>query len=139
VPPLALGLALAVGAPALKDKPPALDLAGEWVVAAYVLGGKEVPPGVHIRFAADGAATFSGGPPAATTVGEYTLNAARSPAEVDILFPGTGAGAMIGIVKRDGDDLVLCFGPPGARPTRFESPAGSGVGLLTLKRATTKD
>jgi uncharacterized protein (TIGR03067 family) len=139
MPPLLLALPLALGAPALKEKPPALDLAGEWVVAAYVLGGQAAPPGVHIHFAADGKATFSGGPPAATTVGEYTLNAARSPAEVDIVFPGSGAGAMIGLVRRDGDHLRICFGPPGARPTKFESPAGSGVGLLTLKRATKKD
>jgi uncharacterized protein (TIGR03067 family) len=127
-------LALAVNAPTLKDKPPALDLSGEWIVARYILGGNEVDPGVHIRFAADGKATFSGGPPASTTVGDFTANLAKKPAEVDIVFPNSGAGAMIGIIKMDGGDLILCFGPAGDRPAKFESPAGTGIGLLTLKR-----
>jgi uncharacterized protein (TIGR03067 family) len=137
--PLLLGLALAVAAPAPKEKPAALDLTGEWEIARYVLGGKEAPPGVHIRFKADGTATFFGGPPATTHVGEYTLNLKKSPAEVDIVFPGSTAGAMIGIVKRDGDNLLLCFGPADARPTRFESPDGSSVGLLTLKPVKAKE
>jgi uncharacterized protein (TIGR03067 family) len=137
--PALLTLAFTVAAPGPKDKPAALDLTGEWEVSAYILGGKEAPPGVHIRFAADGTATFFGGPPAATYGGEYTLNLKRSPAEVDIVFPGSTAGAMIGIVKRDGDDLVLCFGPAGARPAKFESPDGSGFGLLTLKRVKSKE
>jgi uncharacterized protein (TIGR03067 family) len=139
MPPLILTLAVVFAAPAPKEKPAALDLAGEWEITAYILGGKEAPPGVHIRFAADGTATFFGGPPAATHVGEYTLNVKRSPAEVDIVFPGSTAGAMIGIIKRDGENLLLCFGPRDGRPTEFKSPDGSGVGLLTLKRVNPKD
>src|SRR5262245_40001934 len=50
--PTLLALATTIAAPALKDKPPAgLQLVGEWVVASYLLGGKESPPGVHIKFA----------------------------------------------------------------------------------------
>ena len=72
--PALLTLALTVAAPGPKDKPAALDLVGEWEITSYILGGKDAPPGVHVRFAADGTATFFGGPPAATHVGEYTLD-----------------------------------------------------------------
>jgi uncharacterized protein (TIGR03067 family) len=132
--PLFVALAVTVAAPGPKDRPVALDLVGEWGITAYVLGGKEVPSGDHVRFATDGTATFFGPPPEEKCVGEYTLNLKRSPATVDVVFPGA-MGAILGIVKREGDDLVLCFGPTDARPTKFESPAGSGVRLLTLKRA----
>jgi uncharacterized protein (TIGR03067 family) len=135
---LLVALALTVAAPGPKDKPAALDLAGEWEFTAYILGGKEVPSGDHVRFATDGTATIFGPPPEEKCVGEYTLNLKRSPATVDIVFPGA-MGAILGIVKREGDDLVLCFGPADARPTNFESPAGSGVRLLTLKRVMPKD
>jgi uncharacterized protein (TIGR03067 family) len=137
--PMFVSLAMALAAPAPKDKPPALDLAGEWEITTYVLGGKEAPPGVHIRFTGDGAATFFGGPPGATHDGEYTLNVKRSPAELDIQFPGSSAGAMIGIVKRDGENLLICFGPAGSRPAEFKSPDTSGIGLLTLKRVEPKE
>jgi uncharacterized protein (TIGR03067 family) len=133
-----VALALVVAAPGPKDKPAALDLAGEWEITAYILGGKEVPSCDHFRFATDGTATIFGPPPEEKCVGEYTLNLKRSPATVDIVFPGA-MGAIFGIVKREGDDLVLCFGPTDARPTKFESPAGSGVRLLTLKRLMPKD
>jgi uncharacterized protein (TIGR03067 family) len=132
-------LVLTAGAPAPKYKPVGLDMTGEWEITTYVLGGKEAPPGVHVRFASDGTATFFGGPPAATHVGSYTLNVKRSPAELDIQFPSSTAGAMIGIVKRDGENLLICFGPADSRPTKFESPDGSGVGLLTLKSVKPKE
>ena len=135
---LLVALALTVAAPGPKDKPAALDLAGEWEITADVLGGKEVPSGDHVRFATDGTATFFGGPPEEKCVGEYTLNLKQSPATVDIVFPGA-LGTILGIVKREGDDLVLCFGPAEARPTKFESTAGSGFRLLTLKRLIPKD
>ena len=138
MPQLLVVLALTVAAPGPKDKPAALDLTGEWEVTAYILGGKEFPSADHVRFGTDGTATFFGPPPEEKCVGEYTLDLKRSPAKVDIVFPGA-MGAIVGIVKREGDDLVLCFGPTDARPTKFESPAGSGVRLLTLKRLMPKD
>ena len=123
---------LIVGAPALKDKSAVIELAGEWEVAAYVLNGMEAKPGVHIRF--DGMmAVFSGGPFGTTHNGTYTSNLNQTPAELDIRFPDGNGAAMIGIIKRNGDDLILCFGAE-TRPTTFESPVGSGIGLLTLKR-----
>jgi len=132
-----LALAATIAAPALKDKPPpGPELVGEWVVASYIVGGKEAAPGVHIRFTGDGSATFSGGLSPSTQEGTYTINVTKFPAEVNILFGESRAEPMIGIVKMEGDNLILCFGPVGSRPTKFESPEGSKFGLLTLKRAT---
>jgi uncharacterized protein (TIGR03067 family) len=134
-----LVLALAIAAPVPKEKPADLDLTGEWEVAAYLLGGNEAPPGVHIRFDADRTTTFFGGPPGSTTVGEYKFDPKRSPAEIDITFAPAGQIRMTGIVKRQGDNLLLCFTQSGTRPTKFESPAESGVGLLTLNRVKNKE
>lgn len=137
--PLFVALAFTVVAPGPKDKPAALDLTGEWEVTAYVLDGKESPPGVHIKFASDRTHAFIDGQTGQSFEGTYTFDPKKSPAEVDIEFRGEAAQSMIGIVKRDGDGLLLSFTQTGTRPTKFESPAGSGVGLLTLKRVKTKD
>jgi RNA polymerase sigma factor (sigma-70 family) len=41
---------------------------------------------------------------------------------------------MLGIYEINGDELKLCFGPPGGdRATSFEAPKGSGRTLMTLK------
>jgi uncharacterized protein (TIGR03067 family) len=139
VSPLFFALAVSLAAPGPKDKPAALDLTGEWEVTAYILDGMESPPGVHIKFATDGTTTFFGGESDLIFEGTYTFDPKKSPAEVDIEFRGEAAQSMIGIVKRDGDGLLLSFTQTGTRPTKFESPAGSGVGLLTLKRVMPKD
>jgi hypothetical protein len=57
---------------------------------------------------------------------------------VNIEF-GAGAEAMIGIVRVAGDGPQVCFGLPGSRPTAFESPEGSRVGPLTLRRPPEED
>jgi uncharacterized protein (TIGR03067 family) len=133
--PLLLGLSLVVAAPALKDKPGSEGLAGQWVVEAYLFGGEMVAPGVHIQFSPDGRATCSGGPPQATHEGTYTFDRKADPARIDVSF--RRAAPMVGIFKCDGDALVICFGDT-ARPAEFTSPAGTAVGLLTLRR-TKKD
>jgi len=125
---------LVAAAPALKDKPAAGELAGEWVVEAYILGGELVQPGDHIQLSPDGRATFSGGPPQATHEGTYTLRKKADPARIDVSFRGRRAGPMVGIVKFDGETLVICFGHA-ARPTESAYPAGTAIGLLTLRRA----
>jgi len=137
--PLLVALAMTVGAPGPKDKPAALNLTGEWEVTAYILNGMESPPGVHIKFATGGTTTFFGGESDLIFEGTYTFDPKKSPAEVDIEFRGKAATPMICIVKPEGDGLLLSFTQTGTRPTKFESPVGSGVGLLTLKRVKAKD
>lgn len=68
---------------------------------------------------------------------EYTLDASRNPGHIDIV--GTegdlkGRKAQ-GIYSLTGDTLKLCYTMPGkARPTAFESEAGSGASLIVWKR-----
>ena len=68
--------------------------------------------------------------------GTYKLDAKKKPAEIDITPPKED-GTHLGIFKIDGDTLTICMSDKGAseRPTKFESPEGSKVMLLTLKRA----
>jgi uncharacterized protein (TIGR03067 family) len=136
---LLFGMALAVGAPALKEKTTELDVVGEWVVSDYLVGGQPAPPGVEIRFAADGTSVFSGGPPMTTHRATYTVDRKQSPVAIDIVFPDLPGSTMVGIVKADGDNLVVCFNSGGERPKEFTSPPKSATGLLTLKRLPKKD
>jgi uncharacterized protein (TIGR03067 family) len=131
---LVLGLALAVGAPNLKDPPASPDLVGEWVVEAFTFGGNGVPTGARVRLTADGRFVFGAPPPLPTHEGTYTADRSKAPAQIDVGFSAAGASPMVGIFRFDGDALVICFGPAD-RPTEFAAPAGSRVGLLTLKRA----
>jgi uncharacterized protein (TIGR03067 family) len=47
----------------------------------------------------------------------------------------------VGIYRVVGDTLTLCYSRTGSarRPTAFESPEGSGINLIILKRARPKD
>ena len=43
---------------------------------------------------------------------------------------------MLGIYEIEGDTQKVCFAPPEKeRPTKFESESGSGLMLITSKRA----
>lgn len=140
-PSLLIGIALTVGAPS-KD-PPAKDAAsivGEWVGEKAVAGGKDRPVpegGITFTFTADGKLSVKEGPRERADTGTYTTDPKKNPAEIDIIPPADKKDPTIqGIYKLDGDTLTLCFGRGmgGGRPTKFESPEGSDVMLMTLKR-----
>ena len=140
--PLLLGLALTVAAPGPKD-PPKKDppsLVGEWVVDSAVEKGRprKPPPGSTWTFTADGKSvlTLGGRDPAE---GTYKADAAKSPAELDVSAGPTGK-PLKAIFKVEGDTLtVALIDGDGDRPTMFESPAGSKVILMVLKRAGKKE
>jgi uncharacterized protein (TIGR03067 family) len=103
-------------------------------------GGREFPkellPDIKLEFDADGTFRFEFGPERGT--GTYTSDSSKNPAELDYvdhrLLKGNHA-----IFKIDKDTLTFCFAEGGvARPTAFESPAGSRIVLMTMKRVEKK-
>jgi uncharacterized protein (TIGR03067 family) len=140
---LLVGLALSLGAPA-KDAPEKdKGIVGEWVGEKATAGGKDrpVPPGgINFTFTADGKFIVREGKREKPDEGTYKVDAKKNPAEIDILPPAekAGRGVVKGIYKVDGDTLTLCFArgkDDSERPTKFDSPEGSNVMLMTLKRA----
>lgn len=135
--PLLVGLALAAGAPAPKDRPPiAGALVGEWAVLE--VGGRPPAGPQAVEFTADGKVMFRAGP-RPPNADRYRADPARAPAEIDIDPFDTHQLSARGIYRVAGDTLTLCLAHGGPRPTRFESPAGSKVTLMTLQRVKTKD
>jgi uncharacterized protein (TIGR03067 family) len=132
------GVALAVAAPGDKEAPKkeTPTLVGEWDGEKAVRGGKERPVpagGITVTFKADGKMLFKEGNNSAED-GSYKADAKKEPAEIDISPPGEGT--LVGIYKLDGDTLTICLSEKGStdRPTKFESPEGTNVMLITLKR-----
>jgi uncharacterized protein (TIGR03067 family) len=143
---LMLGLALAVAAPAPKaeaKKEPASPV-GTWVGVKAVAGGKEKPVpegGIEFTLTADGKFLVREGKREAPEGGTYTTDAKKEPAKIDIIAPAGKVPTLLGIYKIDGDVLTLAIAMDGARkdgvgarPTKFESPEGSEVMLMTMKR-----
>jgi uncharacterized protein (TIGR03067 family) len=142
---LLFGLALTVAAPAPKETPKreAPGIVGKWSLEKAELGGMALPapPGAGIgdlslTFNEDGTVIATKGGKAEPENTTYTHDPKKSPAEIDISEPrGGGKNMMIhGIYKIDGETLTLCMSPLGERPTKFESPAGGQVIMMTFKR-----
>jgi uncharacterized protein (TIGR03067 family) len=138
-----LGLALAVVAPGPKDPPKkdAASVVGEWVAESAVEKGRprQPPPGTTWAFTAAGKSvlTLGGRDPAE---GTYKADAGKAPAELDVSAGPTGK-PLRAIFRVDGDTLTVALvdGGEGDRPTAFESPAGSKVILMVLKRVVKKE
>ena len=144
---LLVGLAVSLGAPQKDKDPPkkeAASIVGEWVGEKAVAAGKELPVpegGVGFTFAEDGKVQIREGRRDKPDSGTYKVDAKKDPAEIDLIPPPDKKEPMVlGIYKIDGDTLTLAFakGPGaggGGRPTKFESPEGSEVIVITMKRA----
>jgi uncharacterized protein (TIGR03067 family) len=134
-----LGVVLAVGAPGEKDKKEGPSIVGEWDGVKAVRGGQERPNpegGVVVTFSADGKITIVEGGKPKDEQGSYKVDTKKNPAEIDVTAPKE-EGTYPGIFKIEGDTLTVCLGDKGSteRPTKFESPDGSKILLLTFKRA----
>jgi uncharacterized protein (TIGR03067 family) len=139
----ALGLALVVGAPIPKEAPKkaeAPSIAGEWACIKFVAGGQEFPrdmlPTVIFEFTSDGKFRVREGD--MLTDGTYSADETKNPAEIEY---GTDKVAKRnkGIYKVEKDTLTFCFAEGGGeRPTKFESPAGKRVLLMTFSRVQKK-
>ena len=134
---LALGLLAGVMGVATADakKDPT---AGKWVVESVTRDGKaDAGLAGATRVHGDGKYSMTPQGKAALT-GTYTVDAAKSPAAIDMKPDGgTYKGKTLeGIAKADGDTLTIAFAEPGkARPTDFESKPGSGVVVAVFKKA----
>jgi uncharacterized protein (TIGR03067 family) len=131
--PVLLTLTLTLAAPGPKDKPPA-SIEGDWVVETHVVGGVESKQfiGEVVSFGG-GRMVFDQGREAFN----YSLDRTATPFGIDQTDPKDKDYLIPGIFKIDGDVLTMCFpkGGHGERPTTFESPGGTLVILMTLKRA----
>lgn len=135
-----VGLAVMLGAPGSTEPPKKAEgssIVGEWVCTKCVADGRELPEEVRssikMRFTADGKFHSQFGPDIGD--GTYKADASKDPAELEFTSTKAAKGKK-GIYKVDGDLLVLCAadGERG-RPTKFESPAGSRIFLMTFTRA----
>ena len=140
-PSLFTALALAAGAPGLKDAPkPAPSVVGEWVAERRTFSGTETPPaGDALRyvFAADGTYAVHRGPRKVYADRKYATDPKKNPPTIDLDTEAVGGRVVRGIYKVDGDTLTVCWSNGSdPRPTAFESTAAKPTTLYVFKRLT---
>jgi uncharacterized protein (TIGR03067 family) len=139
-----VALAVTVAAPAPKEAPKKKEtpgIVGVWTLDKAEAAGMALPVGalgdLTLTFSEDGTMVARKGGQETAENGRYSHDPKKSPAEIDFVENRAGAKEMTvhGIYKIDGEMLTICMAPMGARPTKFESPAGGQVILFTFKRA----
>jgi uncharacterized protein (TIGR03067 family) len=140
---LLLGLAVGLGAPALKDPPKkAATVAGEWEVVSMTTGGRAAGVGTDLRytFTDDGRWLIhrDGQEVGPQLRRGFVVDPKPDPPTVDLISNSAAANGprLIGIFKIEGDTLTICgTRQKGAeRPTKFDSPDGSQIAVYVLKR-----
>jgi uncharacterized protein (TIGR03067 family) len=106
---------------------------GTWMMVSGEKGGEKAPEDFvekfRLTFKKDG--NFTAVTPEKDIEGTYTVNSTKKPKQLDVNADGK---AMEGIYQFDGENLKICMGEAGERPTEFVSPAGSHTMLFVLKR-----
>lgn len=141
-PTLLLGVALGLGAPALKEKERPPSLVGEWVITECTVGGKPSPPGANPNrwvFHADGTRKILGPDGKDLVSGAYKSDPKAGTVDLDS-SPGPVAGEYLCLFKLDGDTLTLNVGwQKAGRPAALASPPGAQCTLYVMKRVKPKD
>ena len=137
--PLLVGLALTIGAPALKEKGTPASLVGEWEIEDSTVGGK--PTGKSPNrwlFRADGTRAIFGPDGKELIGGNYTADAKDGTVDLDSTGGPAPGGQYLCRFKLDGDKLMLNVGWQKApRPAGMEP--GSECTLYLMRRAKAKD
>src|SRR5262249_47483829 len=109
-PTILLGISLALGAPAIKDRPAKNNsIEGEWAIVSRIIGGREDArasgPSADFRITADRWALLNAG--GATNESELKLDPSAKPPTITTspLGGAPGGGHLIGIYKLEGDML----------------------------------
>lgn len=135
-----LGLVLVLGAPALKDKQPVVELYGLWEFELSEDAKDKDLRNYRYRFNKEGTwQVFEGELEVAAARG-FQFDAKAKIPPIDFNTPPTDSASplVFGIYKIEGDQLTICSGGPGQpRPTSFEVLAGSSSYLQRLHRVKT--
>jgi uncharacterized protein (TIGR03067 family) len=137
-------LAFCLTVPAFaEDKKNEADLkamVGNWKVEKAELGGKDLTDQLKtLKFEVRDGGKYITQVGEVKDEGAFTVDAAKTPKEVDIK-PGGGPNkgkTMKAIYKIDGDSFTVCYEfniETGKRPEKFESKADTTVLLITYKR-----
>jgi uncharacterized protein (TIGR03067 family) len=140
--PLLLGLAAAIGAPALKDSPKdELAIIGDWKLVEWLQGGQKIgiADGAGVEFLPGGKRLWRDGPGDPDTR-SYKLYPKTSPAEIDLIRTDVGPTPVVYpcIFKVEGETLVIAVGNEREeRPKSFD-PAAASM-LMTFHRLKKKN
>jgi uncharacterized protein (TIGR03067 family) len=132
--------AVAVTAAAADDKKEDDDLQGSWVITSALRDGQTFdepgensPVGDKLTFE-KGAVKIERKKGSSPPDAKYTLDAKKSPKELDISPPNNETNVK-GIYVVKGEELKICMGGPDQdRPDDFKAEQGSMRFLLVLKR-----
>ena len=138
---LVLGLAVGIGAPALKDRPKKADqtVIGEWEVASITLprGRASASSSLRYTFTADGKWLIYRHGEELTGDRGYAMDPKADPPALDLITSTAAANPArrLGIFKVERDTLTICAAKArDTRPTGFDPAAQEGVTLYVLKR-----
>jgi uncharacterized protein (TIGR03067 family) len=117
-----------------KQKPDLELIQGTWLIVGLETGGKAESDknywGNTFTFTRDKATLREGTFPAIDFA--LTLDSGRTPKAIDLTAKGN---VLKGIYKLNGDELTLCIGIGGLRPTEFATKGGGDTETFNLKRS----
>jgi uncharacterized protein (TIGR03067 family) len=129
-----LGPAIARG---LDDKKPdAETIQGEWKLVSAKLMDKDLPDEIKKGFDDKGFVLEKGKMKAPFT-GTYTMDATKSPKEIDLTVeePKDHKGTYLGVYELDGDKLKITFANSGEdRPTKLDPGKDDSWAVLVFER-----